>query len=284
MKILAIGDFHGKFPEKLKKLVKKEKPDMILSDGDYTGIEGWRKPLKIMFAKLAKGIDIHVPEILGKKRYLDLLKRDYAAGKIPLKELNKFRMRVFSVFGNGDWYKSSFNKSNRKYENLIKKLKNIKDINRGKASFRNIKIAGFGGYLDSDVYFTKIGIRAINSDNDDSMKRRKRYGKEEKNLMKLMRKKTDILLIHYTPYGCLDKMRARGFALTGSNMGISSFNRAIRKYSPALVVCGHMHENQGKCKLGSSLIVNPGAAVNGKCALIEFDEKRKKVLNVRFVK
>ena len=35
MKILAIGDFHGKFPQKLKKRVKKEKIDLIVSPGDY---------------------------------------------------------------------------------------------------------------------------------------------------------------------------------------------------------------------------------------------------------
>ena len=33
MKILAIGDFHGKFPMKLKKLAKSA--DLIVSVGDY---------------------------------------------------------------------------------------------------------------------------------------------------------------------------------------------------------------------------------------------------------
>jgi hypothetical protein len=35
VKILAIGDFHGKFPEKLKKIIKKEKINLIVSVGDY---------------------------------------------------------------------------------------------------------------------------------------------------------------------------------------------------------------------------------------------------------
>ncbi len=37
MKILAIGDFHGKFPVELKKLVKEV--DLILSVGDYPSWE-----------------------------------------------------------------------------------------------------------------------------------------------------------------------------------------------------------------------------------------------------
>jgi predicted phosphodiesterase len=41
MKILAIGDFHGKFPAKLKKEARKV--DLILSTGDYAGIDEWRK-------------------------------------------------------------------------------------------------------------------------------------------------------------------------------------------------------------------------------------------------
>ena len=35
MRILAIGDLHGTFPSKLRKAVKREKIDVILSVGDY---------------------------------------------------------------------------------------------------------------------------------------------------------------------------------------------------------------------------------------------------------
>ena len=37
MKILAIGDFHGKFPEKFFRRIKKENFDIILSVGDFCG-------------------------------------------------------------------------------------------------------------------------------------------------------------------------------------------------------------------------------------------------------
>ena len=35
MKLLAIGDFHGKFPKKLRNKIKSENPDLILSLGDF---------------------------------------------------------------------------------------------------------------------------------------------------------------------------------------------------------------------------------------------------------
>ncbi len=77
-------------------------------------------------------------------------------------------------------------------------------------------------------------------------------------------------------------MKEKGFMLTGSPMGVSSYNRAIKKYKPALVVCGHMHENQGTCKIGKTIVINPGAALEGKAAMINFDEKKGKVEKIRF--
>lgn len=284
MKILAIGDFHGRFPEKLKIRVLKEQPDIILSTGDYAGISDFRPALKKMFRESAKGNEFSFEEYFGRERYKKLLKKDFEAGKVPIRELNKFRIPVVSVFGNGDWYNVFFNDTGKFYEKDIKKLKNIKDITRGRATFNKIKISGFGGYLDPDIYFTRRGMKAINAKRGGVGKRRKRYNKWERELMKVMSNRPDILLAHYTPYKCLDKMKEKGFMLTGQNMGVSSYNRAIEKYRPALVVCGHMHENPGKCTIGKTIVVNPGAASEGRAAIIEFDEKNKKVLSVRFVK
>jgi len=286
MKILAIGDFHGKFPEKLRRRIKNENIDLILSTGDYAGIKEWRPLLKKMFNSLRQGKEFSIKKYLGKKKYIWLLKKDYAAGKISIKELNKFKIRTFSVFGNGDWYKTFFNDTGKFYENEFKKLKYIKNINRGKIKFRSLKIIGFGGYLDPDVYFTESGRKAINDSLKQNQKRKKRYDLEEKRLIKLMRFKPDILLSHYTPYKCLDKMNKKNqikFSQKGY-MGISSFNRVIKKYKPELAICGHMHENQGKCKIGKTIVINPGATCDGKAAIIDFNEKKGRVKNIRFVK
>ena len=35
MKILAVGDFNGKFPKKYEDIIKREKIDVVISDGDY---------------------------------------------------------------------------------------------------------------------------------------------------------------------------------------------------------------------------------------------------------
>jgi len=238
--------------------------------------------LKRVYKAREKGKKISVGGLLGEERYGKLLKKDYSEGEKVIKELNKFKTKVFSIFGNGDWYKVFFNDYGRYYEKLIKKLKFVKDINRGKDKFKGFKLVGFGGYIDNDIYFTKKGVEATGEDVGRNRKRRKRYLQEKKRFMKLMKNKPDILLTHYTPYKCLDKMRAKGFALTGGNMGISFFNNGIKRYSPLLVVCGHMHENQGKCRIRKSLVVNPGAASEGKAAVIELE--KNKVKNVKFLR
>lgn len=283
MKILAIGDFHGKLPEKFGKLVKDENIDLILSTGDYAGIDKWRAPLKKVFKAREKGIDLSIEEVMSKKNYSKLLKEDYEAGKIVLKKLNRFKIRTFSVFGNGDWYEVFFNTSRRDYSKFAKKLKFIKDINRGKGSFRSIKIVGFGGYLDPDAYFTKKGMQAINESSDTNKKRKKRYNKWAKQFLKIMKNKPDILLTHYTPYKCLDKMDAKSFALHKSHMGVKFFNKGIKQFKPRLVVCGHMHENQGTCKINNTLVVNPGPANEGKAAIIEYSPDHK-IKNIRFIR
>lgn len=287
MKILAIGDFHGKFPKKLQKIAKSKDIDLILCTGDFTGIEEWRPLLKKMYKinKKKETREISIKDMLGEKKYNQLLKKDYLAGKIILQKLNKFNKKVISVFGNGDWYKSFFNDVNKYYEDEIKKLRNLKDINRSNTKFKGLTITGFGGYLDSDIYFKNKG-RIINDTLKQNKKRKKHYKQEEKKLMNLMKKsKPNILLTHYNPYNCLDKLKfPMGFLKPGSKLGISSYNKAIKKYSPSLVICGHMHENQGKCTFGRTIVINPGAAIEGKATIINFDEKIKKVVNVKFIK
>lgn len=282
LKILAIGDFHGKMPAKLKARIKGIKPDLMLSTGDYAAIEDFRPYIIAHFKAIAKGKRLNLKEIIGRKKFSKLLKKDYAVGKKILKELDKIGIKIISVFGNGDWYKFEYNKSNRDYALLIKKLKNIRNINRSKTTFEGLKIVGFGGYLEPDIYLTKKGKRNLNLSEKHIKIISKSYKREEKRLMKLMKIKPNILLMHYTPYKCLDKMHMEDMPLHGSHMGVSFFNRAIKKYQPLLAICGHMHENQGKCKIGRTTVINPGAAYQNKAALIELAGERIK--NIKFLK
>ena len=41
--------------------------------------------------------------------------------------------------------------------------------------------------------------------------------------------------------------------------GSESVRRAIQKYQPILDLCGHVHESRGTCKIGRTLVINPGS-------------------------
>jgi len=285
IKIIALGDFHGKFPEKIKNIIKKEEPDLILSTGDYAGIDEWRPLLKKVYKYREKGEDVSIEELLGKKRYKKLLDKDYNQGKGVIEQLNKFNSPVLSVFGNADWYKAKFNDYGKFYEGFMRKLNRVKNIDRLKVKVEKVKVIGFGGYLDPDIYFSDLGRKTIGESKEKNRERKEEYNLEEKKLMKLMKFYPDIVLTHYTPYKCLDVLKGDTVkAFKNKNLGVSIYNRAVKRFKPALLVCGHMHENQGICKLGKTIVVNPGSAKEGKLAIIEFDEEKKKIINIKLVR
>jgi Icc-related predicted phosphoesterase len=50
-----------------------------------------------------------------------------------------------------------------------------------------------------------------------------------------------------------------------------------------LIVCGHIHEAKGIEKVGKTVVINPGEACKGSCALITMEESEGKPIEVEFV-
>ncbi len=86
---------------------------------------------------------------------------------------------------------------------------------------------------------------------------------------------TIVLLTHAPPYGARDELP---FGHVGS--------KAIQKFVDRvdLIVCGHIHEAKGLEQVGKTVVVNPGEASKGSCALITIEEKEEnKPIEVEFV-
>ncbi|MGD0423672.1 MAG: metallophosphoesterase [Candidatus Bathyarchaeia archaeon] len=69
-----------------------------------------------------------------------------------------------------------------------------------------------------------------------------------------------------------------------TNVGSSSVRVAIEKYQPPLVLCGHIHESNGVCRIGKSLVINPGSEYGEgilKGAIVNLADK--KVLSYQLV-
>jgi len=283
MKILAIGDFHGKIPEKLKKVLLKREYDYILCNGDFPES---KKIRKLIFKNWAGK-----PwwEAIGLKKAQRMERESFDSGARILKHLDSLGKKTYIVWGNTDFYESVKKRKTRarspllpgNYRKTIGKLKNIILIDRKKLKINNMEIIGHGKYVD----VTEFIKHPIDKDKDAIEYRKKRYNKDKNILFRLFKRnkpKNFIFLTHYTPYKILDKIKLKSSPMYNKPAGFEPYNEIIKKYRPMLVICGHMHENQGKIKMGKTLIVNPGPAFEGKAALINIDDAKKKVKSVKF--
>lgn len=273
MNILAIGDFHGRFPGRLKREAKKA--DLIIALGDYANADKIRK---IIFKHWT---DKPWYEVVGMKKAQQMEKESFYSGLKVLRELNNLGKPVYLIWGNTDFYKDYATSEPPVimpgyYENRIKKMKNLILLDKKKRKTKRTEIVGHGGYVDVTGFIKK----SFEKDEKKRQRRLKRYKKSEKMLKKLLLKhkpdKNFIFVIHYTPIGAFDKVLFENSPMYGKSAGWKPYNEAIKKHLPKLVLCGHMHEYQGKKKLGKSLVVNPGPASEGKFAVIDWPNLKVK--------
>lgn len=292
MRILAIGDFQGTFPEKLKRKLQKEEFDIVVGVGDYAGLKEWRAWVMNDIARSKKGKPrISAEDFFGEKKYKKLIQKDFEAGKFVLKSMNNLGKKGAFVFGNGDndWYyypfgekESEVRKSRTK---VIKNLKNLKDITYDKARLNGINFVGFGGYMDIDAYFDKKRWKEL-ADKKILKARISRRRKSRKKLFDTLKKTKGerIFVFHYPPKGVFDIIRdKKDNPMNGKSTGIGFFAEAIKRYKPALVLCGHMHEYYGMKKLYGVPVVNPGDGEKGKAAIITLPENEKEKPTVRYL-
>ena len=281
MKFLALGDFHGKFPVKLKKLAKDV--DFIIALGDYADADEIRK---IIFKSW---INKRWYEVVGLKKAGEIEKKSFDSGLKVLKELNSLKKPIYVVFGNTDFYKSYLKSDSPVimpgfYEDKIKKLKNLLILDKHKKKIQSIELIGYGGYVDATDYIK----HPVDRDKVRQKIRVKRYKQDEKRFNKFLAKgkltENAFFVFHWVPYGIFDKVLFKKSPMYKKHVGWEPYTKAIKKYQPELVLCGHMHEYQGMKKMGKTLVVNPGAAGHGKGAIIEINDESKRIEKIKFLK
>lgn len=275
MKILCIGDFHGKFPVKLRRLAKEV--DLVVSIGDFFP---WK--LREVFLDMGhEGYNLFL-ECMSEEELGDVFMSEIIEGdRDVIARLDKLGRKVFTTIGNYD--KSGVNDQ---YEDetlgedshesevdllapILEKYSNIERIDYKKREFGGINfIGGFGHSSPGQVKSAA-------------------YRKHRKILDGLFgsAKGTNIFVFHNMPYDCeLDVVNDEGALeeARGEHYGSKLIRRVIDRWQPVLAIGGHFHENQGKCRIGKTVVLNPGAAMNGECAVVEVDGGRVK--SVRFVK
>jgi len=261
MKILAIGDPHGDL-EKIKK-IPLNGINLILTTGDLGKADFARKRF--------------FENIERKKKGLKELKYDGKAAKIAyteisdstlniLKYLSKFS-QIYSILGNvgNDMIKDSeVKKDEKKYKvklpymgRELKKIKNFHIVINRLRNLEKLRIGFLEYFIDTSW------VKEFKPSNyKKSMKKAKKETEKTKKILKSF-KKLDILICHQPPYGILDKVSGKYGApkyYIGKHAGSKAILDYIKKYQPKYVFCGHIHEGEGKAKIGKTEIYNLGVA------------------------
>ena len=116
---------------------------------------------------------------------------------------------------------------------MCEKYKNLIYFHKKFYEKENVVFAGYGGggFALEDKKFEKFARKI----------KKKREGKKL------------ILVLHGPPYGNKTDM------ILGQHAGNKSYTEFIKQEKPMIVICGHLHENEGvQDKIGKSLIVNVG--------------------------
>ena len=87
--------------------------------------------------------------------------------------------------------------------------------------------------------------------------------------MKNMEKSVhNVLLSHAPPFETLD-------LINGEHVGSRSIAKHMKSFD--LVCCAHIHEQRGVTEVEGVKIVNPGAAMDGHCAMIHFGNEARDI-------
>jgi Icc-related predicted phosphoesterase len=227
MKILAIGDPHGKIPKIPRDI------DLILINGDL-GKSDLARSLYLFKGKITKKKDKEAHDEI------------YFSTINLLESLSK-KSEVYTIMGNVA----------QNWDKLLKRIGKIKRVHVVKNSLRNISGIRVG-FLE---YFTDLCW--VKEFNEKSKKKIRRARKGTKKAERVLRRfgKLDILVCHQPPYGILDKVGKNApNGWHGKHAGSKIILNYIKKYQPRYVLCGHIHEGKGKRKLGKTKIYNLGLA------------------------
>lgn len=222
MKILALGDPHGKLPKNLNLIIKKNKVEAIVCVGDIGFV-----PKKPWLEKSWKNV---------RGKFMDNKYKDY------VEKLASFSLPFLTL--RGDTYiqggKKIADKFLRKHKNVINKW-------TGKYKFKEQTFIFF------DISFESETIKESNKVSFFINKMRRNKRREIK-LNKLLKENPNsILITHNPPYGILDK------AYDGKHVGSKIILKAIKNHSPKILLCGHIHEARGKARIGKTIVYNLGS-------------------------
>ncbi|HTZ42100.1 MAG TPA: hypothetical protein VMC07_02770, partial [Candidatus Omnitrophota bacterium] len=167
----------------------------------------------------------------------------------------------------------------------IKKYNNIKRLDYRVLKFGDLIFIGMRGHSNPG----KVRSKSFRKYKKILEKLFNRYKKENK-------ERKVIFISHNIAYNTkLDRISKKALkealkllkkrkTKNGRHYGSKMARRIIDQWQPVLSIGGHIHESYGKDKIGRTIMINPGSAHDGRAAIINLDEQKGKVNNIKFVR
>ena len=135
-------------------------------------------------------------------------------------------------------------------------LKNARCIHGSCETYNNLMFAGVGGGPISPfgTPFEMTEDEIMNVLNQSS---------------KRCQPKPWLILVSHTP----PKDTKLDAAFSGEHVGSSSVRQYVEDKQPSVAFCGHIHEARGIDRIGNTVIVNPGPARHGQCAIAKINDE-----------
>ena len=157
--------------------------------------------------------------------------------------LDALAVPVFAVRGNSD---PSY------LEKHLKRLSNVASLHARKIVFKAIPLVGISGAIPvpfrSRIRFLEKGLFAR---------------------IKPLVDQDTVLVVHPPPYGVRDRV---GRKVSAGSKGVRTL---VEETRPAVVICGHIHEDAGIDRLGATLVVNCCMTGKNRGALITLEPGRE---------
>ncbi|MCK4647743.1 metallophosphoesterase [Candidatus Pacearchaeota archaeon] len=259
MKILAVGDPHGS--KKTKKIPIKG-VDLILITGDIGKADLARKRFFENVKRKKEGLlELEYDGKFSKLVYTEI----YNSTLDILKYFSK-ETQTYSIFGNVGtkmMRNSEVKKEEKKYgvklpylRSELDKLKNFHSVKNRVRNISGLRI----GFLE--YFVDNCWIKEFNETDKKRIKSARKETEKAERVLNRFGNRLDILVCHQPPYGILDKVNFPGIPENwkGKHAGSKVILDYIKKYQPKYVFCGHIHEAEGKAKIGKTEVYNLGQA------------------------
>ena len=283
--LLILPDLHGRDP----KIPEDKDFDYIITPGDIV-LDNIRNIKKSFEESEYEDLDDFCENIENES---------IQKGDEILSKLNELQKPVYIIPGNWDPTKycdGMLKDDCAIWDELIEKYENITDCEYISVENSDFQIIGHGSTSAPELLHNNIlDLKVSNLDNEDEdfesemyeVMQRHRYQKSvyEKldelfQITNNKKEKITIFLSHNAPYNTpLDLIQNENSALNGEHYGSIITRDLVEKYEPQLVICGHIHEGVGICKIGKSICLNSGFGDNI-YHIVTIDTIKNKVLKV----